>query len=196
MHVRLIEAHLVFYRRRFALCSDGFILGIDAALEEIVIWEQIVLELAQPYDIFVRDEASRAPLFHVLNFCGLAHVFLVLNDFPYVMESWFVTIGVLLANVIIFLGELLRSLPNAGDVAHSLVPFFLLSRDLIDLLELLGGMAFQLFKPEWIQHKQLVVERLDLNRVRQGLRLDDVRVWRDHAKQVALLSDHSHCTLL
>ena len=166
MHVRFIETHLVFYRRRFALCTDGFVLCIDAALKEIVIWEQIVLEFAQPDDILVRDEASRAPLFHVFNLGRLAHVLLVLNDFPNVLEGWFVAVGVLLAHVIIFLGKLLRSLPNAGDVAHSLVPFFLLSRDLIYLLELLGGVAFELFKPERIQHEQLVVERFDLDRVR------------------------------
>ena len=158
--------YLVFNRRRFALRSDGLVLGIDAALEEIVIREQIVLELAQPDDIFMRHEASGAPLFHVLDLGGLAHVLLILNNFPDVLEGWFVAIRVLLAHIFLLLSKLLVSLPDTGYVAHGLVPFFLLSRDLIDLFELLGGLTFQLFEPERVQHEQLVVKRFDLDRVR------------------------------
>ena len=82
----------------------------------------------------MRNKASGTPLFHIFELGRLAHVLLVRHDFHNLRESRLIAVRVLFARLSLFLGQLLRGLPNAGYVAHSLIPFFLLSRNLVDLL--------------------------------------------------------------
>ena len=96
-------------------------------------------------------ETSRSPLLHVLDLGRFAHVLFVRHDLHDVRDDRLVTIRVLLARIIHSFALLFIGLPDACNVAYSLIPVFLLASDVIDLFELLGGGRFKLFEAEWIQ---------------------------------------------
>ena len=155
---------------------------VKTALQEIIVGEEFVLELAEADDVFVRDVALRRLLLHVLHRLWLPEERLGLDDVHDVLDYRLVPDRppqphVLLHSCSLLLGQA-DGLQCSG---RCIVPFLLLPSNMVELFKFLGSSKLDFLKANWVHIEQLFVKVLDFDCVRQCWCFDDIRVRADHA---------------
>ena len=193
--LNIILAHQVFQSRWSLLILNRLLLRNNAFLEEVVVWEVLILQFAQPDDVIVRDKAFNLTLLDIFHFSWLTEALFDLDYVHDVVDYGLVASRELLSNFGLNLSSFIVRLLNGLDVVDFLVPYFLIFRYLVELSNLECSHLLELLQPERIQIEQLFKECFHFDRIHKRPLFTNVTVRACYAKQVTLFSDDSRIFL-